>query len=369
MEIWVNGYCFSERVEVTQITQWGYFLSERVELLRSLNEGIFFRSGLSYSDHSMSVFFRSGLSYSDHAMRVFFFRSGLSYSMRVFFRSGLSYWDHSMRVFFFRAGWVTPITQWGYLFGAGWVTQITQWGYFFRSGLRYSDNSVRVFFRSRLSYWDTQWGYFFGAGWVTQITQWGYLNLQHVKWYSLHKSEIKWCPIGDFQSGTCSVSEMFPRLPQGSNPGPLVPEASALTSRLLLLTQDRSECTPQEFQLLLQKKNHINKIKVALTVWCDCQCRLQKNGVSFVPRASKPPSEQCVKLSQDRNSLNYMNTQVYWLCWQSLSLPPFLSAAYLWYSDVLNRFGHVFVIVQSWLDKNCISHSLVSSLYYNRPRT
>ena len=75
-------------------------------LLKSLNEGIFFRSGLSYSDHSMRVFvseqvelhrslnagifFRSGLSYQDHSMRVFF-RSGLSYSMRVFFRSGLSY--------------------------------------------------------------------------------------------------------------------------------------------------------------------------------------------------------------------------------------------------------------------------------------
>ena len=73
---------------------------------KSLNEGIFFRSGLSYSDHSMRVFvservellrslnegifFRSGLSYKDHSMRVFF-RSGLSYSMRVFFRSGLSY--------------------------------------------------------------------------------------------------------------------------------------------------------------------------------------------------------------------------------------------------------------------------------------
>ena len=70
--------------------------------------------------------------------------------------------------------------------------------------------------------------------------------MQNVKWYSLHKSEIKWCPIGDFnfQSGTCSVSEMFPRLPQGSNPGPPLPEASALTTRLLLLTQDRSECTP-----------------------------------------------------------------------------------------------------------------------------
>ena len=85
--------------------------------------------------------------------------------------------------------------------------------------------------------------------------------MQNVKWYSLHKSEIKWCPIGDFQSGTCSVSEMFPRLPQGSNPGPLVPEASALTTRLLLLTQDRSECSPQESEI-----NHINKIKVALAV-------------------------------------------------------------------------------------------------------
>ena len=165
--------------------------------------------------------------------------------------------------------------------GAGWVTQITQWGYLFRSGLSYSDHSMRAFFFSErvellrslnegifservVTQWGyffgadwvteiTQWGYFFGAGWVTQITQWGYLNLQKVKWYSLHKSEIKWCPIGDFQSGTCSVSEMFPRLPQGSNPGPLVTEASALTTRLLLLTQDRSECTPQEFQLLLQK--------------------------------------------------------------------------------------------------------------------
>ena len=120
-------------------------------------------------------FFRSGLSYSDHSVRVFFF----------FFRSRLSYSDYSMRVFFFR------------------------------SGLSYSDHSMRVF----------------------------------------TKSEIKWCPTVDFnfQSGTFSVSEMFPRLPRGSNPGPLVPEASALTTRLLLLTQDRSECTPHEFQLLLQK--------------------------------------------------------------------------------------------------------------------
>ena len=33
------------------------FFSERVELLRSLNEDILFRSGLSYSDHSLRVFF------------------------------------------------------------------------------------------------------------------------------------------------------------------------------------------------------------------------------------------------------------------------------------------------------------------------
>ena len=95
---------------------------------------------------------------------------------------------------------------------------------FFRSGLSYSDHSMRV---SKFAKCEVV--------------------------YSLHRSEIKWCPIGDFQSGTCSVSEMSPRLPQGSNPGLLVPEASALTTRLLLLTQDRSECTPQEFQLLLQK--------------------------------------------------------------------------------------------------------------------
>ena len=33
------------------------FFSERVELLRPLNEDILFRSGLSYSDHSLRVFF------------------------------------------------------------------------------------------------------------------------------------------------------------------------------------------------------------------------------------------------------------------------------------------------------------------------
>ena len=168
-------------------------------------------------------------------MRVFSFGLTQITQWEYLFRSGLSYSDHSMRAVFFGAGWVIKITQWGYFFGAGWVTQ---WGYFFGA-----DWVTEI----------TQWGYFFGAGWVTQITQWGYLNLQNVKWYSLHKSEIKWCPIGDFQSGTCSVSEIFPRLPQGSNPGPLVPEASALTTRLLLLTQDRSECIPHEFQLLLQK--------------------------------------------------------------------------------------------------------------------
>ena len=32
------------------------FFYERVELLRLLNAGIFFRSGLSYSDHAMRVF-------------------------------------------------------------------------------------------------------------------------------------------------------------------------------------------------------------------------------------------------------------------------------------------------------------------------
>ena len=34
----------------------GHLFSERVELLRSLNESIFFWSGLSYSEHSNRVF-------------------------------------------------------------------------------------------------------------------------------------------------------------------------------------------------------------------------------------------------------------------------------------------------------------------------
>ena len=45
------------------------------------------------------------------------------------------YSNHSMRVF---------------SFGAGWVTQITQWGYLFRSGLSYSDHSMRAFFSERV---------------------------------------------------------------------------------------------------------------------------------------------------------------------------------------------------------------------------
>ena len=262
------GIFFAERVEVTQITQWGYFLSERVELLRLLNEGIFFRSGLSYSDHSMRVFFfgagwvtqttqwgyffRSGLSYSDHSVRVFF-RSRLSYSMRVFFRSGLRYWDHSMRVFFSeRVELLRSLNEAIFSERVELLRSLNE-GIFFRSGLRYSDYSMRVFFRSGLSYSDHSTRVFFRSELSYSDHSMRVSNLQHVKWYSLHKSEIKWCQIGDFQSCTCSVSEMFPRLPQGSNPGPLVPEASALTTRLLLLTQDRSECTPQEFQLLLQK--------------------------------------------------------------------------------------------------------------------
>ena len=35
----------------------GYFFRSGLRLLRSLSEDIFFRSGLSYSDHSMRVFF------------------------------------------------------------------------------------------------------------------------------------------------------------------------------------------------------------------------------------------------------------------------------------------------------------------------
>ena len=56
-------------------------------LLKSLNEGIFFRSGLSYSDHSMRVFVSE---------RVELLRS---------LNEG---------PFFFGAGWVIKITQWGY---------------------------------------------------------------------------------------------------------------------------------------------------------------------------------------------------------------------------------------------------------------
>ena len=127
-------------------------------------------------------------------------------------------WKSEWIGIFFGAGWVTQITQWGYVFGADWVTQITQWGYFIQSGLSYSNHSMRVFyseqvellrslnegiFSERVDYSDPSVrlffservellrslneGIFFGAGWGTQITRWGYLNLQNVKRYSFHK--------------------------------------------------------------------------------------------------------------------------------------------------------------------------------------
>ena len=80
----------------------------------------------------------------------------------------------------------------------------------------------------------------------------------------------------NFQSGTCSVSEMFPRLPQGSNPGPPLPEASALTctTRLLLLTQDMSECTPGNKYAMFKCVQALNPlIFPATTRVCVCGVR------------------------------------------------------------------------------------------------
>ena len=48
------GVFFSERVELLRSLRVFFFLLEWVDFLRSLNEGIFQR-GLSYSDHSMKV--------------------------------------------------------------------------------------------------------------------------------------------------------------------------------------------------------------------------------------------------------------------------------------------------------------------------